>query len=212
MAAAARVMGDSVTPLTAIPPGVQVAAFYLTGGFAVTEAQIQEQFPHQRYGWCGIDARGTMPAAHARDWETGDKAGSLEQWVISHNRASGRRDAVVYCNRATIPEVRVGTGTQVLGVDYFLWVATLDGTLVTPGPVHLAAPPYTYPGVVACQIRGAGLTGGDWDQSLVFESKLWVSLPPVPVPRVSRAQAETAVAGILKNLAVLTKAAGQLSA
>jgi len=130
--------------------------------------------------------------------------------------ASGRKDAVVYCNRATIPEVRVGTGTQVLGVDYFLWVATLDGTLVTPGPVHLAAPPYTYPGVVACQIRGAGLTGGDWDQSLVFESKIWVSLPPVPVPvpvpRVSRAQAETAVAGILKNLAVLTKAAGQLPA
>jgi hypothetical protein len=29
---------------------------------------------------------------------------------------------------------------------------------------------------------------------------------------VSRAQAETAVAGILKNLAVLTKAAGQLPA
>jgi hypothetical protein len=177
-----------------------------------TAAQMEARFPHAKYGQVFVDVTGRMPAAQVRDWETGDKSGSLQQWVIDHNKASGRKDAVVYCNRATIPEVRVGTGTQVLGVDYFLWVATLDGTLVTPGPVHLAAPPYTYPGVVACQIRGAGLTGGDWDQSLVFESKLWVSLPPVPVPRVSRAQAETAVAGILKNLAVLTKAAGQLSA
>ena len=97
-------------------------------------------------------------------------------------------------------ELSSGAVVGYTGVDYFLWAATLDGMLVTPGPVHLAAPPYTYPGVVACQIRGAGLTGGDWDQSLVFESKIWVSLPPVPVPvpvpRVSRAQAETAVAGV----------------
>ena len=95
--------------------------------------------------------------------------------VIDHNAATGRKDAVVYCNRATIPQVRVDTGTQVLGVDYFLWVATLDGTLVTPGPEHLDGPPYTYPGVIGCQ-----------------------------------GEAEAAVAGILENLAVLTRAAGQL--
>jgi hypothetical protein len=212
MAAAARVMGDSVSPLTAIPPGVAIAAFYLTGSFAVTEAQIQGRFPHQRYGWCGIDARGTMPAAQARDWETGDKAGSLEQWVISHNKASGKRDAVVYCNRATIPEVRQLTGSQILGQDYFLWVATLDGTLVAPGPDHLGGgPPYTYPGVVACQIRGANLTGGDWDQSLVFNGSLWTPATP-PAAAVSRAEAEAAITGIQQNLAVLGRAAAELPA
>jgi hypothetical protein len=211
MAAAARVMGDSVSPLTAIPPGVQIAAFYLTGGFAVTEAQIQGRFPHQRYGWCAIDATGSMPAAQARDWETGDKAGNLEQWVISHNKASGRRDAVIYCNRATIPEVRRLTGGQILGRDYFLWIATLDGTLVAPGADHLDAGPLTYPGVVACQLKGAQLTGGDWDQSLVFDASLWTpTAPPLP-PLVSKAQAVAAVAGAQLNLAVLTRMVAEMS-
>jgi hypothetical protein len=207
---AARIMGDSVSPLTAIPAEmVQIAAFYLTGGFAVTEAQIQGRFPRQRYGWCGIDPTGGMPAAQARDWETGDKSGSLEQWVIAHNKASGRKDAVVYCNRATIPEVRQLTGSQILGQDYYLWVATLDGTLVAPGPDHLGGPPYTYPGVVACQLKGAQLTGGEWDQSLVFDSALWVPvLPPPPV--VSRAAALAAVAGAQANLAVLARAAAEM--
>lgn len=206
---ASRIMGDSVTPLTAIPDGVQIAGFYLTGGFAITEAQIQGRFPHHRYGWCGIDARGTLPAAQARDWETGDKAGNLEQWVISHNTVTRRRDAVIYCNRATIPEVRRLTGSQILGRDYWLWVATLDGTVVAPGADHLAGPPYTYPGVIACQLRGAQLTGGDWDQSLVYDSALWTPDIP-PAPPVSRPQALAAVAGITQNLAVLAKAAGQL--
>lgn len=116
---------------------------------------------------------------------------------------------MVYCNRATIPQVRVDTGTQVLGVDYFLWVATLDGTLVTPGPEHLDGPPYTYPGVIGCQLKGADLTGGDWDQSLVYDGALWVPEPPA-APPVGKAQAEAAVARILENLAVLTRAAGQL--
>ena len=202
-------MGDSITPLTAIPAGVAVTAFYLTGGYAVTEAEIEERFPHRRYGWCGIDARGTMPAAQARDWETGDKAGSLEQWVTDHNAKSGRRDAVVYCNRATIPEVRQLTGSQILGQDYFLWVATLDGTLVAPGAEHIDAGPYTYPGVIACQLRGAQMTGGDWDQSLLFDGSLWVPLVP-PAPMVSRAEALAAVAGAEANLAVLARAAAEM--
>ena len=129
--------------------------------------------------------------------------------VIDHNAATGRRDAVVYCNRATIPQVRVDTGTQVLGVDYFLWVATLDGTLVTPGPEHLDGPPCTYPGVIGCQLEGDDLTSGDWDQSLVYDGALRVPEPPA-APPVGKAQAEAAVAGILENLAVLTRAAGQL--
>ena len=202
-------MGDSITPLTAVPAGVQAVGFYLTGGYAVTEAQIEGRFPHRRYGWCGIDARGTTPAAQARDWETGDKAGSLEQWVTDHNTAAGRRDAVVYCNRATIPEVRQLTGSQILGQDYFLWVATLDGTLVAPGAEHIDAGPYTYPGVIACQLRGAQMTGGDWDQSLLFDGSLWVPLVP-PAPMVSRAEALAAVAGAEANLAVLARAAAEM--
>ena len=80
---------------------------------------------------------------------------------------------------------------------------------MTPGPEHLDGPPYTYPGVIGCQLKGADLTGGDWDQSLVYDGALWVPEPPA-APPVGKAQAEAAVARILENLAVLTRAAGQL--
>lgn len=206
-----RVMGDSVS-LLAVPAGVQVAATYATGPYAAAGALVQQRFPHDRYGWCRIDVNGAMPSADARDWEAGDKSGSLEQWVAEHNAEAGKRTAVVYCNRATIPQVRQLTGSQLLGRDYFLWVATLDGTVVAPGADHLEGPPYTYPGVVACQLRGAGLTGGNWDQSLVFDDALWTpAAPPAPpAPLVSRAQAQAALAGILAELALLGRAAGEI--
>ena len=143
-------MGDSAQYLN-IPASVQVAAFYGNGAYAATIAQAEARFPHAKYGRCWIDVLGTLPSAQARDWETGDKGGSLEQWVIDHNKARGKKDAVVYCNVSTIPEVRQLTGTQVLGTDYFLWVATLDGTLFGPAQ---------YPHVIANQIKGAAAHQG----------------------------------------------------
>lgn len=186
-----RTMGDS-TNMLAIPQSVNIAAVYDDGRLGVeTPAQLEARFPHAKYGQVWIDVTGQRPAAQVRDWETGDKAGSLQDWVIAHNQASGRKDAVVYCNRDTIPEVRQLTGTQVLGIDYFLWIATLDGTLFGPGQ---------YPHVVACQIKGAQLTGGDWDMSLVFDDSLWLPVPPPkpPVPAVTRAEYTAALAVLLR--------------
>lgn len=199
-----RIMGDS-TNLAAIPPTVQIAAVYDDGRLGVeSAAQLEARFPRARYGQVFIDVTGARPAAQVRDWETGDKSGSLEQWVIDHNKASGKRDAVVYCNRSTIPEVRRLTGSQVLGTDYFLWVSTLDGTVVTAGADHLGSAPYSYPFVVACQVKGAGLTGGDWDESLVYDASLWLPVPPPPKPvLVTRAQAEAALSGIVAGAARL---------
>lgn len=190
-----RIMGDSTT-LGDVPLTVQVAAFYGTGLYAVHPQQVEARFPHARYGHCSIDVNGSMPSASARDWETGDKAGSLEQWVIAHNKATGRKDAVVYCNKSTIPEVRRLTGSQVLGVDYFLWVATLDGTVFGPAQ---------YPHVVANQVKGAQLTGGHWDESLVFDGALWLPVtppappkPPAPKPSALKVRME----GLLAQMTV----------
>lgn len=166
------IMGDSTT-LTDIPLSVAIAAFYTTGQYAVRAEDVTARFPHAKYGWNRIDATGQQPAADTRDWETGDKSGSLEQWVIDHNHARGAGTAVVYCNRSTIPEVRTLTGKQILGQDYFLWVATLDGTVFGPAQ---------YPGVVACQVKGQALTGGHWDMSIVFDGSLWRPVAPPKAP------------------------------
>jgi hypothetical protein len=161
-----RTMGDSTT-FTDIPKGVDIVAVYVSGHLGVvTPAELEARFPHSQYGHVTIDVTGFRPDADVRDWETGDKAGSLQDWVIAHNKASGKRDAVIYCNRSTIAEVRQLTGSQILNRDYFLWITTLDGTK------------YTGEGVIACQDKGEKQTGGHWDESTVYDNTFWKALPP----------------------------------
>lgn len=191
-----RTMGDS-TNMDAIPLTVNIAAVYDDGHLGVeTPAQLEARFPHARYGQVFIDVTGQNPKAQVRDWENGDKSGSLQQWCTDHNEASGKKDAVVYCNVSTIPEVRQQTGNQILGTDYWLWVATLDGTLFGPSQ---------YPHVIANQIKGASLTGGDWDMSLVFDGTFWLPVPPPkpPVPAVTRPEYSAALAVLLRAEAQL---------
>ena len=190
-----RIGGDSVN-LAANPAGVDVAFYYVNGHLGVT-TQADAQARHPGKVVLGIDVLGTDPAAAVRDWETGDKGGSLEQWVIDHNKASGRKDACVYCNRSTIPEVRQLTGSQVLGQDYWLWLATDDGTLVHPGPDHLGSEPYTYPGVVACQVATFS-----WDMSVIWDDG-WHPSPSL-VPHLK--------ADIRQGLAALNAAFDQVVA
>ena len=189
-----RIMGDS-TNLAAIPLTVNIAAAYANGHLGVvTQQQMDARFPPDRYGHVSIDVTGAAPWASVRDWETGDKGGSLEQWVKDHNAHAGRKDAVVYCNVSTIPEVRRLTGSQVLGVDYWLWIATLDGTLFGPAQ---------YPHVIANQIKGAQLTGGDYDESLVFDASVWQPVappkPPVDLKKL-KTQMESNVAMLIANI------------
>jgi len=195
-------MADSASGIAADPAYVDIALAYTDGHLGVeTQAQMEARFPHAKYGWCFVDVTGADPAAQVRDWEAGDKSGSLEQWVTDHNKASGKRDAVVYCNRDTIPEVRRLTGTQVLGTDYFLFVATLDGTLFGPAQ---------YPHVVANQVLGSRQTGGNWDLSLVFDGTLW--RPDVPAPAVTVKdcydEAVKLEASVTQLAAMLAKAGG----
>lgn len=205
-----RIMGDSAN-YEAIPTDVAIAAFYDDGSFAVSQAAFAQRFPRNRYGWCVFDVNGTRPDADARDWEPGNypdpQSLTLQTWVIAHNKASGKKDAVVYCDRADVPHVRVATGSQILGTDYFLLISTLDGTVVTAGPEHLESPPFTYPGVIGCQLKGAKLTGGNWDESLIYDGSLFLPVKPAPPkpkpPVVTAAQAKAALSQIVAGAATL---------
>ena len=81
---------------------------------------------------------------------------------------------VVYCDRSTKPSVvaECSAARLDLGRHYGLWIATLDGTQVEHKPGS---------GIVACQWKGTHLTGGDWDESLVYDPNLW--LPAKDEPR-----------------------------
>lgn len=156
-----RTMGDSST-FGDVPRDFDIVAVYIDGSFGVPgDGQLERLYPHDKFGHCWIDVNGTHPEADVRDWETGDKSGSLEQWIVNHNKIHGKNNAVIYCNRATIPEVRRMTGNQILGQQYFLFIATLDGTQ------------YKAHGVIACQDKGAQQTGGHYDHSVVYDNRFW---------------------------------------
>lgn len=176
---ATRIMGDSST-FGDVPKTLDIIAVYDDGAFGVPgKGQFEARYPHDQFGHCWIDVNGSHPEADVRDWETGDKGGNLENWVIAHNRLKGKKNAVVYCNKSTIPEVRQLTGSQKLGVNYYLFIATLDGT------------EYRAPGVIACQNKGAKQTGGHYDSSKVYDDRFWQKTGspaprPTPSPRPGR--------------------------
>ena len=166
-------MGDSST-FGDVPHNLDIVAVYDDGAFGVpTGAEFEARYPHDKFGHCWIDVNGSKPEADVRDWETGDKSGSLEQWVSDHNRIKGKKDAVIYCNKSTIPEVRSLTGKHVLGKDYFLFIATLDGV------------EYRAPGVIACQDKGSAQTGGHYDSSKVYDDSFWQKTGSAPAPAPS---------------------------
>lgn len=154
-----REMFDSVNIFT-IPkplPARAIVAYYCDGPRAVaTRAQVQEQFPGTRLN--PIDVNGTRASiARTADCETEDITPEmLEQWLTDFKNTNpdyehGAR-GVVYCDRFSIPAVRIGTGRWVLGKDYYLWVATGDGSI------------YQGPGVIACQ----NIWRPGYDRSIVF--------------------------------------------
>jgi hypothetical protein len=159
-----RVMYDSVDSAT-IPANATIIGCYSTGKYA-NVAAMRTRFPNARL--VQIDTTGLNPEADVRDWETGDKSGNLRQWVIDHNTHSGKKDAVIYCNRDTLPEVRRLTGDQMLGVDYWLWQANLDGTFTAVYPTA----------TVAVQ----GINANGYDISYVFLPWWKAILPPPPPP------------------------------
>lgn len=159
-----RTLWDSVAL-----PGITKAkrgdlvAYYLNGRkFAVPSvAYVEGLFSPELYRLVPIDVVGDRAAdARVVDVETEDvDPNSLEQWIQDFNEGNPSYDgggrAEVYCSRDTIPAVRTGTGQYLLGRDYYLWIATGDGTL------------YRGPGVNACQ----NVWSRTFDSSVVYDPR-----------------------------------------
>lgn len=177
-------MYDSIRAAS-IPSGAVVVAGYIDGTYNDWAALLAD-FPNVPK--VAIDVNGGAPGAEVRDWETGDKGGNLEQWVIDHNQLSGYSDAVIYCNRSTISEVRRLTGSQVLGKDYWLWIATGDGSIYGPGQLK---------GVMACQYlwTPAFDVSKVWPVPSIFWTNGQLSPLPPPPPVIP-----TPVCGVPNNL------------
>lgn len=137
-------------------------AYYLNGRYAVPSiAYVEDLFSPELYRLVPIDTDGTR-ADYARvlDVELGDaRPEQTEEWLQAFAgsnpaHASGGRGEI-YCDRANILAVRAGTGRFNLAHDYYLWVATGDGTLATG------------PGINACQ----NVWARTYDSSVVLDPR-----------------------------------------
>src|SRR6266849_1819263 len=156
-----RIMRDSDTP-TAIPlHGTDLVAGYVTGP-GTWPAKAYARF--RGIPLAHIDCRGTMPEkAEILDVEphcTGVHAAVT--WVKKRKAAfPGTYPPIIYCDRSRITPLRHAMNAAGLHVvkDFRLWVATLDGTRRLQNMT----------GVMAVQYADEGITGGHYDESIVYD-------------------------------------------
>jgi hypothetical protein len=159
-------MRDSTTPADIPTSGLQMVAGYADGRYDWTAAGWARfpGIPHVT-----IDVSGADLDADVLDVETGDATPAGAYTWLKGKIARGDPMPVVYCNRSTQPAVEQATRELIHGRDYWFWIATLDGTASLPDMT----------GVVAVQDKGANLTGGHYDESIVYDDA-WK--PPAPAP------------------------------
>jgi hypothetical protein len=198
-----RIMYDAVTPANIpdnAPPGT-IIAVYRNGRYAADPAAVETRFPASKYAGIWIDVNSTDPAnSQVLDVETGDATpADAPGWIKARLAAVPRALPTVYCNRSTIAAVILACDAAGLrlGIHYWFWISTLDGTL------------YEADGVVACQDQG-GVTA-PYDTSVVY-ADWWHCLPAPAPPKpvlVTDARAKAAVAEIVASAAVLAVYTGQ---
>jgi hypothetical protein len=171
-----RTAGDSIV-LANIPTNVDIAISYGNGDYQVNYDQFIAKFPTPKYARALIDVNATDPlGCSILDVENGDAVpDDAPKWIVDHHAAHTDTDVampVIYVNRDNKQAVidACTAAKLVLAKDYWLWVATGDGTIVTG------------PGIVACQSEWYTT----WDKSVVFDDS-WhpngtavVKKPPPP--------------------------------
>ena len=164
-----RVMRDSTTPAAIPVAGTQLVAGYANGLYQWSQADY-DRFPAAAHVY--IDVTGADPAGcGVLDVETGDATVTTAvAWAKARLALGGTYPPVIYCNRSTLTSLFNAMGAAGLGVghDFRLWIATLDGTKTVPDMT----------GVTAVQWAGASITGGNWDESVVYDDAWHAPAPP----------------------------------
>jgi hypothetical protein len=156
-----RLMRDS-TDINDIPiHGTELVAGYVNGNFVASEHDFARfrGIPHVH-----IDVLGTDPdKAGVLDFEQGNPRtpDSCVKWAKRRKELHPGYPAVIYCDRSHLTPLfnaMNAAGMQIVR-DFRLWVATLDGTKRLPDMT----------GVTAVQFAGESMTGGHYDESIVYD-------------------------------------------
>jgi len=164
-----RLMRDS-TNLRDIPiHGTDLVAGYVNGNFIATKEDFARfpGIPHVH-----IDVLGTDPEdAGVLDFETGNPRtpDMCANWAKRRKAAFPNHYApVIYCDRGHLTPLFNAMNAAGLEIvkDFRLWIATLDGTKTVADMT----------GVTAVQFAGESMTGGHYDESIVYDPE-WHRVP-----------------------------------
>ena len=157
-----RIMRDSDTPTAIRIHGTDLVAGYVSG---------RAKWPVKAYARfrgipvARIDCYGTVPKkAEILDVEPGCTPGvhAAVTWVKKRKAAfPGAYPPIIYCNRDKLTPLRHAMNAAGLRLvkDFRLWIATLDGTKRLDDMT----------GVTAVQYADEGITGGHYDESIVYD-------------------------------------------
>ncbi len=154
-------------------PRAEMVAGYVNGSYAWTQAEW-DLFPHAVKVQVTVTA--AADAGDVLDVESGDATPEQTAGWIRMRKAAGYYRPSIYCNLASIPAVRQGTGAYILGRDYDIWVADWTGS-----PHQVTAPGLPEATCSATQYQNTA----DYDLSVVYDAG-WphrtAPEPPAPKP------------------------------
>lgn len=168
-----RIMYDGIMDDAAIIhrsfPNAEMVAGYVNGIYAWKQSHWN-LFPNAVKVQITVN---NSNIGHVLDVEQGDATPAQTEAWIRARKAAGIYRPTIYCNLATVPDVRTGTGPYILGKDYDLWVADYNGTTTSP-----------YNDCAAKQYASYA----NWDVSAVYDDA-WPHLhapSPTPTPAPSK--------------------------
>lgn len=169
-------------------PDAAMVAGYISGLYAWSPGNWA-LFPHAEHVTIATSA--SVNDGDVLDVEAGDATPDQTEGWIAMRKAAGLYRPTIYCNLATVPAVRVGTGKYILGTDWDLWVADWDGTTAIP-----------YAHAAAKQERS---TAG-YDVSVVYDASWPHRTPPEPpkppAPKPEPSALKVKMEGLLAEMMV----------
>ncbi len=188
-----RIGRDSTTPGDIPLAGLAVVMGYANGKYgpggvppdAWTPAAVA-RFAKAGIPVAWIDVNGSAVGADILDVEPFDATTSQAVTWAKAKRAAhpAAYPGIIYCNRSTLTPLfntMNAAGLQVVR-DFRLWIATLDGTKTVADMT----------GVTAVQYAGTKLTGGHYDESVIYDDA-WKA-PAKPPPAAPHLVSVTATA------------------
>ncbi len=171
---------DSTTPGDIPLVGLSVAMGYANGKYGPggTPPDAWTSSAAQRFTRAGIhvaaiDVNGSDPTADILDVEPFDATTTqATAWVTAKRKLGGAYPPIIYCDRANLTDLfnHLELAGFKVERDFRLWIATGDGTKTVPDMT----------GVTAVQWGFPALTGGHYDESIIYDDTWKAAAKPAP--------------------------------